>query len=128
MMAAIAKVIGPNGIGYITGQGGTVTQTPSKSSAVTLNKLCGQITTAADALAGGAAASFVFNNSFIAATDTIIVNVSLAGGGHGVDQYRVRVGNQAAGGICAIVLENITGGSLSDAVTINFAVIKGINA
>jgi hypothetical protein len=112
--------------GYDSG-GGSVAQTTSKSTAVTLNKPCGQITTSNAALAGGASVSFTLNNSFIAATDTVVANVQFASGGRGVGEYAVRVGNQAAGR-CLFVIENKTAGTLGDAIIINFAIVSSVNA
>jgi hypothetical protein len=62
------------GMGYATGAGGTVTQVTSKSTGVTLNKLCGQITMAASALAANTTASFTLTNSNLAAGDLLILN------------------------------------------------------
>jgi hypothetical protein len=123
IMAQVAAVIGATGISYLTGQGGSVTQVTSKSTSVTLNKLCGQITTTADALASGSSVGFNLVNSMIGTTDVVIANVWAL-----VDKYRVRVGNLSVAGQCAFVLENVTGGTLSEAVTINFMVLKGVNS
>jgi hypothetical protein len=57
------------GMGYASGTGGTVTQLTSKSTAVALNKLCGQITMHNAALAAGARVSFVVTNSTVGASD-----------------------------------------------------------
>jgi hypothetical protein len=104
--------------GYTTGAGGTVTQLTSKATAVTLNKPSGQITTAADALASGAEISFTLNNTFILPNDFLIVNNSNAG------SYTCRTGYPLSGS-CVLFIKNNTAGSLSQAITINFAVIKG---
>lgn len=55
------------------GNGGTVTQATSLSTAVTLNTICGQITTFTTSLAGGLDVNFLVNNSKVTATDAIIV-------------------------------------------------------
>ena len=60
--------------GYVTGEGGTVTQATSKSTGVTLNKKCGQITLNASSLAASTTVSFVLTNSTIAATDLLVLN------------------------------------------------------
>ena len=49
------------GVGYGPGAGGSVTQLTSKSTAVTLNAMCGQIATHNAALAAGATVQFSFN-------------------------------------------------------------------
>jgi len=106
------------GLGYGTGAGGTVTQATNKGTAVTLNKPTGQVTTNNAALGSGSTVSFSINNSIITATDVVVVVVS-AGSSYTVQPAFV------SGGVFNIRLTNITGGSLSEAVVINFAVIKG---
>lgn len=107
------------GLGYGTGAGGTVTQATSKGTAVTLNKPCGQITMHNAALAAGASATFQVNNSLIADTDTVCVNMRSS-----FSSYRVEAGAISTGSFYVRVT-NITAGSLSEAPAINFAVIKG---
>lgn len=109
-----------SGVGYGTGAGGTVTQTTNKGTTVTINKPVGQITTSNAALAGGAEAGFVVSNSFVSATD--IVLATNQNGNYLATAYAV------AAGQFAMRLRNLTVGSLSDAVVINFVVIKGVNA
>ena len=111
-------------IGYATGSGGTVTQATSKATGVTLNKGTGQITTAADALAAGATATFTFTNSLIAAADQVLVQRQ-SGGTAGA--YEVWCDSSAAGS-CTICIRNRTAGSLSEAVVLNFALVKGATA
>jgi hypothetical protein len=105
-------------IGYGVGSGGTVTQTTNKSTAVTLNKPTGQITMSTATLANGASVSFALNNSFISAVDVLAVNATAFGG------YTTTCVNTATGA-ATIRVTNISGGSLSEAVTLQFAVIKG---
>ena len=107
-------------IGYSTGAGGTVTQATSKSTGVTLNKPSGLITMNAASLAGGATVVFILTNSFISATDNVIVNTNISGGGN----YHVEVFSISAGA-CSIYLTNNTGVALAQAVPIRFCVIKG---
>lgn len=111
------------GIGYGSGSGGTVTQATSKSTAVTLNKPTGQITMNAAALAAGASASFSFFSSLLTATDTLLVN----GVGPISMGYRVEALYMTSGG-ALIRVTNVSGGSLSEALQINFAIIKGATA
>lgn len=108
------------GLGYGTGAGGTVTQATSKSTAVTMTpaRPSGQITMNNAALAASTTAAFTFNNSILATTDTLIVNSSFS------SSYQVWAAQPSAGAT-TILIRNITGGSLSDAVVINFAIIKG---
>ncbi len=109
--------------GYITGEGGAVTQATSKSTGVTLNTKCGQVTMNAAALAANTTVSFTLTNSTIAATDVLVLN-HVSGGTAG--SYLLNA--QAAAGSASINVRNITGGSLSEAIVIGFAVIKAVIA
>ena len=111
-------------LGYGTGAGGTVTQTTSKSTPVVLNKPCGQITMNNAALATSTSVSFTLTNSLIAATD--VVRVSIASGAT-AGAYSVTVDATAAGS-CRISVRNHSGGSLSEALVLNFAVLKAVSA
>lgn len=113
----------PVPLGYGAGAGGTVTQATSKSTAVTLNKPCGQIVTHNAALGAGAVVGFAVNNSLVAATDVITVNH--IGGGAPVD-YGIKI--QPGTGAFTVYLKNESAGSLSDALTLNFYVHKGVSA
>ena len=107
--------------GYGTGSGGTATQATSKATAVTLNKPSGQITTAADALAANAVVSFTLTNNKIAANDipeVVIKSGATAGA------YVAQVDAVAAGS-CRISVRNMTAGSLSEALVLQFNVEKG---
>ena len=112
-----------SGVGYATGAGGTVTQATSKSTGVTLNTVCGQITMNAAALAADTAVSFTLTNSAIAAGDRSIAN-HVSGGTFGAYMIDAR----SAAGSATVVVRNLTAGSLSEAVVIGFAVIKGVTA
>lgn len=115
------KVInGSAGLGYGTGAGGSVTQATNKSTAVTLNKPCGQITMNNAALAAGAQVNFTLTNSLITVNDLILVNVRTPSAA----LYSVRAGDIASGSFL-ISLTNVSGSSLADAVVISFAIIKG---
>lgn len=107
-----------DGLGYGTGAGGTVTQATSKSTGVTLNKPTGRVTMHNAALAAGAVVAFVMTNSAIESTDVVVVNVA------GNSNYRAEVAAIASGNV-TIRVTNTTAGSLSDAVLLNFAVMKG---
>lgn len=108
-------------IGYATAAQGAVTQATSKSTGVTLNKSAGKITMNGAALGAGATALFTLTNSMISANDVMIVNVG-SGGTSGA--YWPYVANLSAGS-AVIGLYNNTGGSLSEAPVINFAIIHG---
>lgn len=104
--------------GYSQG-GGTVTQATSKSTGVTLDRPCGQITTHNEALAAATAVSFTLTDSQIAPTDLILINHA-AGGTTGAYLF----GARASSGSAVITIRNVTGGSLSEALVLSFAVIK----
>ena len=113
------------GVGYATGAGGVVTQLTDKSTAVTLNAICGTITMDAATLAHQSPVAFTLTNSAIAATDVVAVSVK-SGGTAGA--YLVSAGAVAAGS-CSITLFNCqTAGNLSEAVVLSFAVIKAVAA
>jgi hypothetical protein len=109
--------------GYSTGSGGTVTQNTSKSTAVTLNKLTGNITMNAAALAAAAIVSFTLTNSTIAAEDVIVVQ-HVSGGTVGPYLLNAR----AAAGSATITVRNTSAGSLSEAIVLKFLVIKAVTA
>ena len=122
----IARVHGPAaGIGYASGAGGAVVQTTSKSNGVTLNKTCGQITTHGAALAANTTVSFVVTNSAVAATDAVIVN--LKSGNATAGAYLV-FAEAIGAGTFRVNVRNMTAGSLSETLVINFAVVKAVAA
>ena len=113
-----------SGIGYSTGAGGAVTQATSKATGVTLSKVTGTITTHNAALAAAAEATFTVTNSVVAITDVVVLSIQ-SGGTSG--EYLAHVTDVGAGSF-DITLANMSASSASDAVLINFAVIKGVAA
>lgn len=114
----------PTGLGYGAGAGGTVTQLTSKSTNVTLNKPTGTITTTADALAAGASVSFaVFNSLFTANDVAIAMGRNVPYDSH---NYRIEGFNSGAGGF-GIRITNVSPVSRSEALVVNFTIIKGAN-
>lgn len=109
-------------IGYASGTGGTVTQATNKSTAVTLNARCGQITTNNASLSAAAEVSFTLNNTYIAATD--VVSVCIASGAT-AGAYNVQV-DAVATNSCRISLSNLSTGPLGEALVLNFVVIKSV--
>lgn len=107
-------------IGYAAAAQGTVTQATSKSTAVTLDKSAGRITMNNASLATATNATFTLNNALISANDSVILTIS--GGQATPGSYNVFANSLAAGSV-SITLRNISGGSLSEAVVINFAII-----
>lgn len=106
--------------GYTTAAQGTVTQLTSKSTAVTLNKSAGVITMNNASLATATNATFTLNNSLISANDAVVLTIS--GGQATPGSYNVFANALSAGSV-SITLRNISGGSLSEAIVINFALI-----
>jgi hypothetical protein len=111
-------------LGYVPGAGGAITQQSNKSTAVTLNKLTGQITLNNAALNDAAKVSFTVNNLAVAATDTVIINHANTGTAGG---YQIQATAVAAGSF-KVTVRNISGGPLSEAIVLNFAVIKAVAA
>ena len=115
-------VTNPAGLGYGPGAGGTVTQATSKSTSVTLNKPTGTITTTADSLAAGATVQFVLNNSLLVASDVVVASQY----GFSVNTTAYQVWASAVQLKQAVInVKNLTAGALSDAIPIQFAIIKG---
>lgn len=115
-------------VGYLNGSGagGAITQLTSKATGVTLNNISGQITMNNASLSGSAAVSFVLTNSTIAANDVVIVNI--ASGATAVSNYLITVGAVSAGS-CTITLYNDTASTArTDALVLNFVVIKGASS
>jgi len=106
-------------IGYSTAAQGAVTQATSKSTGVTLNKSAGQITMDAASLAATTNVTFTLTNNLLSAKDVLILNVS---GAATAGAYNCWVSSMTAGS-ATITLRNISGGSLSEAVVLNFVII-----
>jgi len=109
--------------GYVTGEGGAVSQATSKAPGVTLNKRCGQITLNGASLAASTTVSFTLTNSTIVATDIVVLNHVSVGN---LGDYALNA--RAAAGSATIAVRNLTAGSLSDALVVGFAVIKATAA
>ena len=83
------------------------------------------MTTHNASLAAGGVVSFVVNNSAVAASDT--VNLNLKSGNAGAGTYRYWIEGVAAGSF-KIVIENRSAGALAEALVFNFAVIKAVSS
>ncbi len=77
------------------------------------------------ALASAATVEFIVTNSQVAATDTIALSV--ASGAAAGTAYRCWISGVAAGSF-KVAVENRSGGSLSEALILNFAVTKAVSA
>lgn len=109
-----------NGVGFTVGEGGAVTQATSKSTAVTLDKKTGAITMNNAALGAVGVVSFTLTDAFIEANDMLLMN-HISGGTVGVYAFQAQCG----AGSAVINVMNNSAGSLSEAVVIQFAVVKG---
>ena len=119
-----AAMCSASGIGYVTGTGGSVTQQTNKSTGVTLNTITGVITMNNAALNDATNVTFQVTNSLVAATDTAIV-CHASGGTLGV--YQLQAHTFVAGSF-KIMVRNVSGGPLGEAIVINYSVIKGASA
>jgi len=106
-------------LGYTEEASGTVTQLTDKSTGVTLNKSAGQITLNGAALANITNVSFVLTNNTISAKDVIVLSVA---SGATAGAYNCWISGKTTGS-CTITIRNLSGGSLSEAFVLNFAVI-----
>lgn len=119
------------GIGYATGAGGTVTQLTSRTTGVTLDKICGEIVLVAGTISGHEADKFVLTNSAIAATDVVVVNIKSGLAAGTAQYYTVNVVSVAAGS-CTISVGNNDNSTIpasgTDTPVLSFAVIKAVAA
>jgi hypothetical protein len=112
------------GIGYVTGDGGAVTQLTDSTTGVTLSKLTGQITTVALTTAAAAEERFTVTNTLVAATDIPVVSTTYAGAG----TPAVVVTKVVAGAFDIVITNLHASAALNAAMVINFAVIRGVAA
>ncbi len=111
------------GLGYGAGSGGTVTQLTSKSTAVILNKPSGQIIMNNAALAAGSSVIFTLNNSLLSELDILCLTMKW------VSSINYHIEQAAVGATTSLIrVTNISSLSLSEALQINFAIIKGANS
>lgn len=110
--------------GKVTGDGGAVTQTTNRSTGVTLNTICGAITTDTTSLAAGAEATFTVTNSKVAATDVVSVCVK-----SGTVATTIAYVSAVAAGSFNITLSNLHASTgETGALVINFIVHKAVAA
>ena len=107
-----------------TGTGGAVTQLTNRNTGVTLNKPCGTITLASEAIPAGQLNTFTFTNSFIAATDFLLLNHSSGGS---LSVYVIS--SAPAAGSAVINMRNGQNSTLTAAAAVlQFVVIKSTNS
>lgn len=112
--------VSTGGLGYGPGSGGSIPQTGSRTSGVTINTTNGSITLVS---AAGSTSwqSITVTNSKVAATDVIIVNQK-----SGSDLYEIHV-TAVNNGSFRITYRTTVGNTLEQPV-FSFAVIKAVNA
>lgn len=106
--------------------GGTVTQSTNKATGFTLDTSTGVITLSNSQVQAGVETSAIWSNSTINATSTVLVHHAASGAGNAED-YLIYVGGVAAGQ-CELVIGNLSGGDLSEAIQINFVVLGGASS
>jgi hypothetical protein len=117
-----------NSLAYVLGSGGQVTQLSTKSTSVRLNTLCGQITMAASSISASTSVSFTLNNNNIRPTDIVLVSAAnVAGVAPTANTYSVSCDAVLAGS-CRIQIRNISGVAAAQALVLNFAIVKAVNA
>lgn len=108
-----------NGLGYSAG-GGAVTQATSRTTGVELNKPCGSITLVS-AAGSTTPATFTVTNSFVDASDTVVVCQK-----SGTDKYDLSVSAVGSGSFA--ITFNTKSGTTTEQPVINFVVIKAVAA
>lgn len=113
--------------GYVSGVGGAVTQATSRTTGVTINKLCGTITTNNASLAAEAAAEFTVTNDKVMIGDVVVASIQSGTNGGNTD---VIVSTVANGSFKLKVANNnaAAGTAETGAILINFAVIRAVSA
>ncbi len=119
----VAKGIAEASIKAELGKGaaGRATQAVSKSTAVTCDEPSGQITMNAAALAASTSVVFRVNCSACQAGDVPCIAIS---GGATSGAYLLTPGSAVADGYFDVTLFNCTAGPLSEAVVINYALLR----
>ncbi len=114
---------GPTTTGLQGATGGTVTQASNRTTGVTLNTICGTITTNNASLGAELAAEFTVTNSLVAIGDVVVCCQQSGSNGGITDVY---VSTVAAGSFKIKVVNNNAAGGTAEtgAILINFAVIK----
>lgn len=114
-------------LGFGTTAGAAVTQATNRTTGVTINAACGQITTNNTSLAAESSASFTVTNSAVAIGDVVLV--AQQSGAVGL-MTTIEVIAVAAGSFAIAVMNgNVAAGTAeTGAIIINFVVIKAVAA
>jgi filamentous hemagglutinin len=108
------------GVGYALGAGASIVQSGNRAAGVIINSMCGAITLVS-AAGNTVPTTFTMTNTTIAQADTIILNQR-----SGTNLYNLLVSNVQAGSANITVFT--TGGTVTEAPVINFAVFKAVQA
>lgn len=108
------------GIGYELGSTGTVTQLVSKITSVTIDSVCGLITTHNASLAAGATVTFMVDNGSFQYNDIPILAIK---SGATAGAYNIWI-SSSGNLFFNISIKNISVGALAEAISIKFANIK----
>jgi hypothetical protein len=111
----------PVPFGYLTGAGGSVTQSTSRTTGVTCNTPTGQITLFS-AAGSTTPASFTVTNSNVSSTDTVILCIQSGA----TNNYSFNV-SAVVNGSFRVTFWAQTG-TATDAPVLNYAIIKGASA
>lgn len=105
--------------------GGTVTQATNRTTGVTLNTICGAITTNSASLAAEAAAEFTVTNAAVGLTDVVVLSQRSGANGGSTNVY---VSTVAAGSFKITVMNNNASGGTAEtgAIIINFLILKSV--
>ena len=115
------------GLGYRKGVGSTVTQGTNRATGVTINAMCGTITTHNASLAAESSAVFTVTNSFVEIGDVVLISQR---SGKVALNTQVEVTAVANGSFDITVINNnvAAGTAETGAIVLNFAVIKAVTA
>lgn len=113
--------------GYVTKQGAAVTQITNRATGVTINALCGTITTDSTSLAAEASAKFIVTNSYAKVGDVILLCQQ---SGAIALNTQVEVVLITAGAFTINVINNnvASGTAETGAILINFVIVRSVAA
>lgn len=119
------------GIGYNsaagTSVGSTVTQATNRTTGVTINTVCGQITTNNASLAAEASANFTVTNSLVGINDIVLVSIQSGTNGGNTAVSVVTVANGSF--VIKVSNNNAAAGTAeTGAIIINYAIFKAVAA
>ena len=118
-------VTGGGGLGYGVGSGGTVTQTTSNTTLVTLNKPNGTIYIANGTIPANGYINFILNNTAILDVSAVVVNGTYTGTGGTITSIRASV-DYHQNGSAILRLKNETASNIStNGVTVRFSIFAG---